>query len=215
MRTSVAHRSIETAVAGYYSRALARHGATHRGVDWSSRQSQELRFATLLDGIDWSTRPTLLDYGCGWGALARHLDRLGVECDYVGYDVAQPMVDAARAICGEWLGRRFTADPRELEPADVVIASGLFNVKLDISREAWERYVYETIAAMGALTRQRLAFNMLPPASSPELERDDLHYADPDAVARCSSAAVGGTVALREGYGLWEFTVVVSREEAR
>jgi hypothetical protein len=212
MSTSVAHRWIETAVAGYYSRALAAHGATHRGVDWSSRGSQELRFATLLDGIDWSTKPTLLDYGCGWGALAGHLDRLGVACRYVGYDIAPRMIAAARATCGEWPDRRFTADPRELEPADHVIASGVFNVKLDTPREAWTRYVEETIASLGALTRRRLAFNMLPPPSSPEFARDDLHYADPRAVARYSRDALGGTVALREDYGLWEFTVIVSRE---
>jgi Methyltransferase domain len=214
MSTSVAHRSIENAVAGYYSRAVSRHGATHCGVDWSSRRSQELRFDTLLEGIDWSTKPTLLDYGCGWGALAGHLDRLGVECRYVGYDIAQRMIDVARVTCGEWVDRRFTADPRELEPADHVVASGLFNVKLDIPRGAWSRYVYETIADLGALTRRRLAFNMLPPVSSPELQREDLHYADPDVVVRYSAAAVGGTVALREDYGLWEFTVIVSRVQA-
>jgi hypothetical protein len=212
MSTTVAHRSIETAVADYYSRALAVHGTTHRGVDWSSRDSQELRFATLLDGIDWSTKPTLLDYGCGWGALATHLDRLGVQCRYVGYDIAPRMIAAARLTCGEWRDRRFTADPHELEPAEHVIASGVFNVKLDTPHEAWERYVEETIAGLGALTRRRLAFNMLPSPSSPELGRDDLHYADPAAVVRYCAGAVGGTVALREGYGLWEFTVVVSRE---
>ncbi len=65
--------TIESTVAGYYSRALAAPGPTPRGVDWSSRASQELRFATLLDGIDWREVPSVLDYGCGWGALAEHL----------------------------------------------------------------------------------------------------------------------------------------------
>jgi hypothetical protein len=212
MSTFVAHRSIETAVAGYYSRALALHGTTHRGVDWTSRDAQELRFATLLDGIDWSAKPTLLDYGCGWGALACHLDDLGVECRYVGYDVAPRMIDAARAACGERADRRFTSNPGELDPADHVVASGVFNVKLDVAPDAWTRYVEDTIAALGALTLQRLAFNMMPPASSPELARDDLHYADPGDIVRHCRSAVGGTVALREGYGLWEYTVVVSRE---
>jgi len=212
MSTFVARRSIEAAVAGYYSRALALHGTTHRGVDWTSRDAQELRFAMLLDGIDWSAKPTLLDYGCGWGALAGHLDRLGVACRYVGYDVAPRMIDAARGVCGERADRRFASDPRELEPADHVVASGVFNVKLDVAPDAWTRYVEDTIATLGAMSLQRLAFNMMPPASSPELARDDLHYADPGAVARHCRAALGGTVALREGYGLWEFTVVVSRE---
>jgi hypothetical protein len=37
MTSPVAHPSIESAVARYYSRALATHGPNHRGVDWSSR----------------------------------------------------------------------------------------------------------------------------------------------------------------------------------
>lgn len=213
MRTrAVARDTIETAVAGYYSRALEEHGATHRGVDWSSRASQELRFQTLLDGIDWTGRPTLLDYGCGFGAMAHYIDDLGVECDYVGYDIAPAMIDAAVRSHGLHDDRRFTSDAGELEPADIVVASGIFNVKLEIPRTNWAHHAGDTIARLGALARRRLAFNMLPAASAQELERDDLYYANADAVVRYCRAVIGGEVALREDYGLWEFTVVVTRD---
>jgi len=207
----LAHHSIETAVAGYYSRALAAHGPTHRGVDWSTRDSQELRFVTLLDGVDWSGAPSLLDFGCGCGALAAYLDGRGVSCDYTGYDIAPAMVQAAQRCVGERADRRFTSDLAALTPADLVVASGIFNVKLDVPHEDWQRYVAETITALGALSRHRLAFNMLPPASSPRLERADLHYADRDAVVELCATTLGADdVAVREHYGLWEFTVVVS-----
>jgi len=211
MAVPVAHHSIQSAVAGYYTRALAAHGPNHRGVDWSSRDSQELRFATLLDGVDWSRGPTLLDFGCGYGALAGHLDALGVCCDYTGYDVAPAMVQAARRIVGEHAGRRFTSDLAALPQADLVVASGIFNVRLDVADGDWQRYVDDTIATLGSLTRRRLAFNMLPPASAPQLERPDLHYADADAVvARCAATLGTDDIAVREDYGLWEFTVVVT-----
>jgi SAM-dependent methyltransferase len=211
MTTPLAHDSIEAAVAGYYSRALAVHGPTHRGVDWSSRDSQELRFATLLDGVDWCGAPRLLDFGCGCGALAAYLDGLGVSCDYTGYDVAPEMVRSARRVVGERADRRFTSDPTTLDATDHVLASGIFNVKLDVPANDWQRYVEETIAALGALSRRRLAFNMLPPASSPQLERADLHYADRDAVVELCVATLGADdVAVREHYGLWEFTVVAN-----
>lgn len=211
MTTPVAHHSIESAVARYYSRALATHGPTHRGVDWSSRKSQELRFATLLDGVDWSDAPSLLDFGCGCGALAGHLDGLGVRCDYTGYDIAPDMVRAARRVVGERADRRFTSDLATLEPADLVVASGIFNVRLDVPADDWQRYVEETITALGGLSRRRLAFNLLPPASSPQLERADLHYADRDAVvALCATTLGADDVAVREHYGLWEFTVVAT-----
>jgi SAM-dependent methyltransferase len=210
MALPAAHHSIESAVAGYYSRSLAAHGPTHRGVDWSTRDSQELRFATLLDGIDWSDAPGLLDFGCGCGALAAYLDELGHRCDYTGYDIAPAMVRTAREIVGERDDRRFTSDLATLTPTELVVASGIFNVKLDIHDEEWKRYVAETIVALGALSRRRLAFNMMPPASSPQLERADLHYADRDAVVELCATTLGADdVTVREGYGLWEFTVVV------
>jgi SAM-dependent methyltransferase len=213
MAVPVAHHSIQAAVAGYYSRALAEHGPTHRGVDWSSRDSQELRFATLLHDVDWTDAPTLLDFGCGCGALAAYLDALGTSCDYTGYDIAPEMVRTARRVVGERAGRRFTSDLATLEPADLVVASGIFNVKLDVPAGDWQRYVDETIADLGALSRRRLAFNLLPPASSPQLERADLHYAEPDAVvALCATTLGADDVVLREGYGLWEFTVVATWE---
>jgi SAM-dependent methyltransferase len=216
MALPVAHRSIESAVAGYYSRALAAHGPTHRGVDWSSRESQELRFATLLNGVDWSGTPSLLDFGCGCGALAAHLDALGVACDYTGYDIAPAMVQAARRLVGERPDRRFTSDLAALAPADIVVASGIFNVKLDIPHGEWLRYVDDTLATLGSLARRRLAFNLLPPASSPELARADLHYADRDAVVDLCTTRLGADdVAVREGYGLWEFTVVAGWDGGR
>ena len=214
MRTRPARETIETAVAGYYSRAIEEHGPTHRGVDWSSRASQELRFATLLDGIDWSDKPSLLDFGCGFGAMAHYIDRLGVQCDYVGYDIAPAMIEAAERSHGHHDDRRFTSDRDELEPADIVIASGIFNVKLEIPRISWAHHAGDTIARLGELARRRLAFNMLPTASAQELERDDLYYANAEAVVRYCRAVIGGEVELREDYGLWEFTVVVTRGES-
>jgi len=206
-----AERTIESSVADYYSRALHEHGPTHRGVDWPSRASQELRFATLLHGVDWGAAPTLLDFGCGFGAMAHYIDRLGVDCDYVGYDISPDMIAAAERSRGLHDDRRFTCDRDALKPADVVVASGIFNVKLDIPRSRWAHHVGDTLARLGALTRGRLAFNMLPAASAPELERDDLYYANPDAVVRYCRAVIGGEVSLRRDYGLWEFTVVVER----
>lgn len=211
MAVPLAHHSIQAAVAGYYSRALAAHGPTHRGVDWSSRDSQRLRFATLLRGVDWSQAPSLLDFGCGCGALAAYLDRLGLGGDYTGYDIAPDMVRTARRVVGERPGRRFTTDLESLEPADLVVASGIFNVKLDVPADDWQRYVEATIAELGALSRRRLAFNLLPPASSPQLARADLHYAEPDAVVALCAATLGAdAVVVREDYGLWEFTVVAT-----
>jgi SAM-dependent methyltransferase len=190
-------------VADYYGRALAAHGPTARGVDWSTEADQELRFEILLDVVSWTPRPTLLDYGCGYGALATYLDAHRLQCDYVGYDIAAPMLAAARRAHPR---RVFVEAP---DPADYVIASGIFNVKLDTPTAVWEAHVQETIARLAALARRGLAFNLLPPASPPERARDDLYYAEPDVIAEHCGAL--GDVSVRRDYGLWEYTVTVRR----
>jgi len=200
-------------VIDYYSRALVTHGACPRGVDWSSRESQELRFGVLLEGVRWTPVPSLLDYGCGYGALGAYLDRLERTCRYVGYDLAPTMlVEARRANRGR-SDRAFIGSEAELVPADYVIASGVFNVKLDVPAGEWEAHLDRTLARLGSLSRRMLSFNLLPPASSPRLARRHLYYADPGAVVALCKERLGGRVSLRQGYGLHEFTVAVTWQD--
>ncbi|HEX9018078.1 MAG TPA: hypothetical protein VF806_02765, partial [Anaerolineaceae bacterium] len=61
----------------YFEERLNTHGATARGVDWNSETAQELRFSQLIKVIPPGQPFSLLDYGCGYGALASYLLRLG------------------------------------------------------------------------------------------------------------------------------------------
>ncbi|HVW00054.1 MAG TPA: class I SAM-dependent methyltransferase [Planctomycetaceae bacterium] len=121
----------------YYSEKLREHGPTPAGVDWNSTESQQLRFDLLLQLCDASTRFSLIDYGCGYGALADELERREWPCDYTGFDISPDMVQAARE---QHTGRGdccFTASRAELEPADYAIASGVLNVKLETPVPEW------------------------------------------------------------------------------
>lgn len=206
--------SIHSAVAGYYSRSLALHGPTPSGVDWSSGEGQELRFEILTGELELSAGRTLLDYGCGYGALAAYLDGLGFRGGYVGYDIAPSMLAVACEALEPRANLRFTSDPAELEPVDYVVASGVFNVKLEMPVATWRRYVEVTLEAMASLARRSMAFNMLPPASSPEHARPDLYYADPAEIVRFCEENLGCTVSLRQDYGLWEYTVHAAQRDA-
>ena len=54
----------------YYTKKLNRFGPTFQGVDWNSKESQELRFDQLLKVIDKpDDNLSIIDYGCGYGAL--------------------------------------------------------------------------------------------------------------------------------------------------
>ena len=197
------------AVGRYYTERVREFGATARGVDWNSEESQDLRFAQLarlLPAMPFS----VVDYGCGYGALVDFLERQGHDFDYQGLDISEEMVKrAARAHSGG--RRRFTTSHLELEPADYAVASGVFNVKLDTSAEKWSEYVLRTVESLDDLGRSGFAFNMLTSYSDPERMRADLYYADPSVMFDHCKRHFSRQVALLHDYGLYEFTILVRK----
>jgi SAM-dependent methyltransferase len=194
----------------YYDRRLADHGTTPAGVDWNSAESQELRFTQLM-----KIRPgglfSLLDYGCGYGALLDWLLREQIVCPYTGYDVSESMVATAGRLHGAVSDCRFTVDLETLEPADVVVASGIFNVKQDESVDRWQAYILDTLEHLNRLGTQGFAFNLLTSYSDPDRMRPTLYYGDPCFYFDLCKRRYGRDVALLHDYGLYEFTLLVRK----
>ncbi len=204
--------SILSRVDQYYSGKVAAHGATARGVDWSSAASQALRFAQLLKICTDQGPFSLNDIGCGYGALVGYLEQHGYRCEYRGYDISSRMVEQARVLYGSRPDCEFFADPGRLQPADYTVASGIFNVRLDVPVERWERYVLETLDQMNGLTRKGFGFNVLTSYSDPEYMRPDLYYPDPRQFFDHCKRRYSRHVALLHDYGLYEFTLLVRKE---
>lgn len=196
-------------------------------MDWNTAESQTLRFRQLSrlfaddpDGPD--ARPdaspiSLIDYGCGYGALVDHLIAEGTDgrraggLRYVGFDVSAPMIDSARARHADKTWCTFAADAATLRPADFVVASGIFNVKLDHPIEVWRAYVLDTLDTLHALSTRGFAFNVLSMASDADKRRDDLFYADAgELFARCQQR-YSRRVALLHDTPLYEFTMLVRK----
>ena len=98
-----------------------------------------------------------------------------------------------------------------LPVADYTVASGVFNVKLNVSHAEWEDYVLSKIATLARLSERGFAFNMLTSYSDADRMRPDLYYGDPRFYFdRCKTYA--RNVALLHDYGLFEFTMIVRRD---
>jgi len=177
-------------------------------VDWSSGESQQLRFTQLLKVVDWQSVPSLIDYGCGYGALARELIEGGRPFAYTGFDLAPSMIEAARSLIDD-PRCRFTDSRDELGEADYTLASGIFNVRLQTDEASWKDYVLEVLDEMAARSRHGFAFNMLTRHADPPLMRPDLFYGDPAHYFRLCTERYARTVALLHDYELFEFTVLV------
>jgi SAM-dependent methyltransferase len=202
----------ERSAAAYYAGKLQQHGATPAGVDWNSPESQNLRFEQLMKiaaGADDGF--SLLDFGCGYGALWQALQDKGVRCKYTGYDVAPEMIAEAERLYGSDSYRRWTGDSASLAQADYIVASGIFNVKLDADERDWKRYILDTIDHMNRLSVRGFSFNMLTSYSDADKMRPNLYYGDPCYFFDNCKRKHSRHVALLHDYGLWEFTILVRK----
>ena len=192
----------------YYDARLAEHGPTARGVDWNSEESQRLRFRELTTLVRDDTGASILDYGCGYGALRAYLREHGHRGPYVGFDISQSMIDAARAGAADEAAR-FVTERGALERVDYTLASGIFNVKQTAPDEEWRQYVFETIADLSALSVRGFAFNALSSYSDPDRRRPDLYYADPLELFDHCKRRISPFVSLLHDTPLHEFTLLV------
>jgi SAM-dependent methyltransferase len=199
------------AVERYYSRKVAEHGPTHSGADWSTQESQTLRFEQLLKLCDMSQPFSILDYGCGYGALVDLLSARGCQYEYRGYDISEAMLSHARTRHATRSNCSFSSDKAGVSAADYVVASGIFNVKLAARDDHWHRYVIETLDRFDSLSRKGFAFNALTSYSDIECQRNDLHYADPLAMFDHCKRRYSRFVTLLHDYPLYEFTILVRK----
>lgn len=197
----------------YYEGKLKAHGTTPPGVDWNSQASQELRFEQLSALWADELQASILDFGCGYGAMLPWLRARGHTGPYVGFDLSPEMIRVARAAASGLHNWTFTTDRSTLGPADFVVASGIFNVKLETPEREWHHYLLATIDDLATLCRRGFAFNALTSYSDVDRRRADLYYADGLELFDYCKQRHSRFVALLHDYPLYEFTLLVRRSE--
>ena len=203
---------ILSSVESYYTGKITLHGPCAMGVDWSSSESQLLRFDRLLFAWDRGAPFTLNDYGCGYGALLDFLSDRGIQCSYRGFDLSPALIEQARKLHGKHPSCSFSCRESELAPADYTVASGLFNVKMETTDDEWQMYMKETIDKLAGLSMLGFAFNALTSYSDRERRRPDLYYADPLFWFDYCKTRFSRFVALLHDYPLYDFTIIVRME---
>lgn len=201
--------SILQQVGRYYSEKIQAHGPTARGADWNSRESQELRFEQLLKVVRYGGVFSLNDFGCGYGHLFGWLKSKGMDCDYLGLDVSDAMVDKGKELFHEQPHCRFLVGDEFDRIANYSVASGVLNVKLAETTARWTQYALSILDKLAKASSAGFAFNCLTKYSDAEYMREDLYYADPCFLFDYCKTHYSTNVALLHDYGLYEFTILV------
>ena len=198
-------------VKSYFDKRIQEHGASPRGSDWNSETSQNTRFDQLLKVVETQSF-SLLDYGCGYGALADYLDAKGLHADYYGYDILESAIETARKTHTDKPRRIFFTDKSQLQICDYTVASGIFNFRGEQSFENWTEYVLSVLSEFNQLGLHGFSSNFLTKYSDTDKIRPDLYYADPMFLFDYCKHNFSKNVALLHDYRLYDFTLIIRKD---
>jgi SAM-dependent methyltransferase len=198
----------------FFGEKVARLGPTPAGADFNSEAAQTIRFRQFVRLLDFTRPFSLIDFGCGYGALASYLLDLGLPMHrYVGFDISAEMIQAARSHVPTSLESKLTTKVNDIGTADFTVASGIFNVKLDAAAMIWRQHVVDTLDTLARVSLRGFGFNMLTSYSDPEKMRPDLYYGDPSWFFDHCKRKFSRNVALLHDYELYDWTMAVRLQQ--
>lgn len=197
----------------YYSEKIKTFGATSKGVDWNSEESQKIRFDQLSKVLQYEKeqRISICDYGCGYGFYLEYLEEKGCPYYYTGIDVSKDMIACANQKYGFKENTKFIHGSEIDKEYDYIIASGIFNVRQKISDTIWTEYIIETLKKFQRYSKRGFAFNILTKYSDLEYKKDYLYYADPLFYFDYAKQHFSRNICLLHDYDLYEFTILVRK----
>ena len=196
----------------YFDKRIQEHGASPRGSDWNGEESQNVRFEQLLKVIQGDAPFSLLDYGCGYGALADYIETKGLNAEYIGFDILESAIETAHETHKGKRQRIFTVDKTTLPVCDYTVSSGIFNFRGDHSVETWTEYMINTLNDFNRLSLLGFSSNFLTKYSDADRMRDDLYYADPLFLFDYCKRNFAKNVALLHDYRIYDFTIIVRKD---
>jgi SAM-dependent methyltransferase len=199
--------AISKVVQEYYESKLLKFGPTSRGVDWKDEESHKLRHAVITDLVSLKAHESVLDFGCGFGHYLTFLRDEGFDGEYFGLDISEKMVEKASLLFRADDQATFSASSLLESQADVVVASGVFNLRLEVAEKDWLAYVDETIVELAASATSRLALNFLSGHSDVSKRGDNLHYESIGRIADLLNRCYSRHLTVRQDYGLYEFSI--------
>ncbi|MBI9034459.1 MAG: hypothetical protein JEZ03_08320 [Bacteroidales bacterium] len=199
-------------ILNYFDDKLSRFGSTPQGADWNSIDAQQIRFEQLLKIVKPDDQFSLMDYGSGFGALIEYMKLKNFNFrEYFGYDILDSMVQKGESLFEADKNIHFTTSVENIPAVDYAVASGVFNIRLNISTEEFTIYMLNCLEIMHEKSIKGFSANFLTKYSDENRMRPDLFYADPGFVFDYCKKHFSRNVALLHDYDLYDFTILVRK----
>jgi SAM-dependent methyltransferase len=185
----------------FYTSAIEMHGTTARGVNWASKENQELRFKEIMAFLPQDMKSfTLGDAGCGFGDFYRYLTKRKRHLQrYVGIDSVIDMYSiASNATAQEILHLDICKE--SLPNMDYYICSGALNVLTKFETQLFIQNCYNS-------SKVAFIFNVL----EGDKESDTYNYMSKDEILEIAKRVQVKETLFRENYMENDITVMFVR----
>lgn len=188
-----------------YDARFKEYGYDPRTLGWGKARHR-LRYHALLS--QWELAGlSLLDFGCGFGDLYGYCIEKGLDVDYHGIDINTTLIEEGKRhypeanlkVCDALNGGMS-------ETFDIVVASGLFNTKIDDN----QGFVESAFEFFRKTCKLGFAANFL--SSNVDYRSDGLNYSDPGEILSVAYSCSRRLVLLNN-YMPFEFTIVVYKDD--
>lgn len=195
----------------FYNALLDDHGFSAKAVAWRDEAFQQFRFASIAQAFEHERGPfTVYEVGCGLGHLRDFLREHFPNASYSGADINPKMIERALERDASLAVEQRDIVSNPPPPADYVVASGIFNLRMQHTDEAWETVVRSVLKAMYAMAKRGIAANFL--SSHVDWKREIAYHQDPARTLQFALTELSRFAEVRHAYYPWEFTLAVYRE---
>lgn len=201
----------------HYREKFLSFGATTKGVDWgddeyraNSRNYKMLEITKYLKSFN-QKEASVLDVGCGYGALLEIIQRENINVTYSGIDLVPEMIGYAR--------KRYPAtaffegDILEFNKKkfDFVVSNGILTQKMMASQREMDKYANKLIKKMFNLSNLGIVFNLM--TTHVNFQNERLYYRNPSEMLAWCMSELSPCVKLDAAYDPWfEYSVFVFKE---
>ncbi len=200
-----------TATARIMEARLADKGATPQGLYWRDTDSMNRRFDQILTVCRHETQDFgFSDLGCGYGGLYTRARELGLPVTrYLGYDISDKMLDAARQHVASDTAEFIRGD-RLARQNGYPFGCGIVHMPPPGTEEVvWTRDVESIVHNLNEHSTRGFAFNSL--STYVDYRQSDLYYGDPLYFFDFCKKQISRKVSLLHDADNWEWTIYVRK----
>jgi 2-polyprenyl-3-methyl-5-hydroxy-6-metoxy-1,4-benzoquinol methylase len=143
---------------------------------------------------------TVLDVGCGLGALHEHLLTNDIACTYSGYDINPQLIETAQRRHPDTAFEVRDILEEDFPEFDFVVSSSSFNLKLE--HEDNYEFIERMLRTMYQHARRAVAVDLM--TSYVDFKRPEAFYYEPERVFRIAKG-ITKRVTLRHDLPLFQF----------